>query len=331
VRNATLSLSAAALAEEVIAQTTGASATGLPQRELGKTGQRVSVVCLGGWHIGAVRDEKEAIRIMHAAIDEGCNFFDNAWDYHGGGAEERMGKALAMDGRRDKVLLMTKNCERDYQGSMKNLEDSLRRLRTDRIDLWQFHEMVYDNDPDWVFEKGGMKAALEARKAGKVRFIGFTGHKDPRIHLKMLNKPHAWDAAQMPINVLDAHYRSFQKEVVPVCLQKGVGIIGMKGLAGGHPQGRLLSHMKLTAPEAYRFCLSQPVASQVMGITSMEQLREDIALARNFKPMSAAEKDKLLARVKEEATDGRHELFKSSKQYDGPHHRRQHGFDVDAD
>jgi len=328
VRGAALSASTALLAEQIVAQTSSASATGLPTRPLGKTGQRVSILCLGGWHIGAVRDEKEAIRIMHAAIDDGVNFFDNAWDYHDGAAEERMGKALAMDGRRNKVFLMTKNCERDYAGSMKDLEESLRRLHTDHLDLWQFHELVYDNDPDWIFEKGGLRAALEARKAGKVRFIGFTGHKDPRIHLKMLGKPHAWDTAQMPINVLDAHYRSFQKEVVPVCVQKGVGVIGMKGLAGGHPQGRLPEKFGLAATECYRYSLSLPVAAQVMGITSMEQLKQNIAMVRDFKPMTAEEKNAIMARVKDEAGDGRHELFKSSKVYDGPHHRRQHGFDI---
>jgi predicted aldo/keto reductase-like oxidoreductase len=327
MQNAAQAVSLAALAEEAMAQTTS-SAGGLPLRALGKTGQKVSILTLGGWHIGSVKDDTEAIRIMHAAIDEGLTFFDNAWDYHNGRSEELMGRALAMDGRRSKVFLMTKNCERDYAGSMKNLEDSLRRLRTDRLDLWQFHEMVYDNDPDWVFEKGGLKAALEARKQGKVRFIGFTGHKDPLIHLRMLGKPHAWDAAQMPINVMDAYYRSFQKEVVPECLKKGVGVIGMKGLAGGNQQGRLLEKMGLTATECYRYCLSLPVATQVVGITSMQQLKEDVAMARNFNPMSAAEKNALLARVKDQAGDGRHELFKSTKNYDGPHHRRQHGFDV---
>jgi len=216
MKKAAVATSAAALAQQVIAQTSSSSATGLPTRVLGRTGQRVSIICLGGWHIGSLKDDKEAIRIMHAAIDEGVNFFDNAWDYHDGHSEEVMGKALAVDGKRAKVFLMTKNCERDYTGSKKCLEDSLRRLQTDHLDLWQFHEMVYDNDPDWVFEKGGIKAALEAQKAGKLRFIGFTGHKDPRIHLKMLAKPHAWDTAKMPINVMDAHYRSFQKEVTPV-------------------------------------------------------------------------------------------------------------------
>jgi predicted aldo/keto reductase-like oxidoreductase len=321
-------LSAAALAEQVIAQTSSASATGLPTRVLGRTGQRVSILCLGGWHIGTVKDKKEAFRIMHHAVANGLTFFDNAWDYHNGYAEELMGEALAQDGYRQKVFLMTKNCERDYAGSMKNLEDSLRRLRTDRLDLWQFHEMVYDNDPDWVFDKGGIRAALEAQKAGKVRFIGFTGHKDPLIHLKMLGKPHPWDAAQMPINVMDAHYRSFQKEVVPVCLKNNVGVIGMKGLAGGYPEGRLPAKMNLTVEECFRYCLSLPVATQVVGITTMAQLEQDLKIARNFQPMSQSERNALVARVKDEAGDGRHELFKSSKQFDGVHHRRQHGFDA---
>ena len=161
---AAVTASAAALAEQVLAQTSSASATGVPTRVLGKTGQRVSIVCLGGWHIGSLKDDNEAIRIMHAAIDEGINFFDNAWDYHDGHSEEVMGKALAMDGRRNKIFLMTKNCERDYKGSMKDLEDSLRRLKTDHLDLWQFHEMVYDNDPDWVFEKEASKRRSKRRR-----------------------------------------------------------------------------------------------------------------------------------------------------------------------
>src|SRR5262249_23953348 len=237
---AAVGASAAALAEQVIAQTSSSSATGLPTRVLGKTGQRVSIICLGGAHIGRGEDS-ESTPTQHPPIDEGINFFDNAWDYNDGASEIKMGKALAMDRSRNKVFLMTKNCERDYKGSLKCLEESLRRLKTDHVDLWQFHEMVYDNDPDWVFDKGGLKPALEAQQAGKVRFIGFTGHKDPRIHLKMLDKPYAWDTAQMPINVMDAHYRSFQKEVVPVCLKKNVGVIGMKGLAGGRTEGRLPS------------------------------------------------------------------------------------------
>ena len=318
---------AASLAQQVLAQTQTGSG-GIPTRVLGRTGQRLSIICLGGWHIGAAASKAESARIMHAAIDEGINFFDNAWDYHDGQSEEWMGDALAVSGKRQKVFLMTKNCERDYAGSMRNLDESLRRLRTDHLDLWQFHEMVYDSDPDWVFEKGGLKAALEARKAGKVRFIGFTGHKDPRIHLKMLDKPHDWDSAQMPINVLDAHYRSFQRGVVPVCLKKNVGVIGMKSLAGGSPRGRIPSMGHATAQECIRYSLSLPVTSLVVGIQTMDDLRQDVGIARNFQPMPDAEKEKLLTSVKDEAGDGRHELFKSTQTFDGPHHRKQHGFAV---
>jgi len=326
LKQAAVGATLAALAEEVLAQTSPASATGLPTRVLGRTGQRVSILCLGGWHLGAFKDDAESIRLMQAALDEGITFFDNAWDYHDGRSEELMGRALA-DGRREKVFLMTKNCERDYDGSMKCLEDSLRRLRTDHVDLWQFHEMVYDNDPDWVFDKGGIKAAVDARKAGKVRFIGFTGHKDPRIHLKMLGKPFDWDTAQMPINVMDAHYRSFQNQVVPVCLDKKVGVIGMKGYGGSSPQG-IMAKSGLTAAEAYRYALSMPVSTQVVGLTSLEQLQQAVALARSFTPMSAGEKSALLARVRDMAGDGRYELFKSTVTFDGPHHRKQHGFVV---
>jgi uncharacterized protein len=311
-----------ALASEVLASQQPAGSSGLPTRVLGRTGERVSILCLGGWHIGSVKDPGEAIRIMHAAVDEGVTFFDNCWDYHDGGAEEIMGRALA-GSRRDKVFLMTKNCERDQAGSMKCLDDSLRRLRTDRIDLWQFHEIIYDNDPDWVFEKGGLKAAIEARQAGKVRYIGFTGHKDPRIHLSMLAKPFAWDACQFPVNVLDLHYRSFQKQVLPVCLKNKVGAIGMKGFGGGDGVARQAG---LTPGDAYRFALSQPIASQVVGMTTLEQLQENVALARGFKPLSAAEQAALADKVKPFATDGRFEQFKSTQNFDGPVHRRQHGF-----
>jgi aryl-alcohol dehydrogenase-like predicted oxidoreductase len=323
LRDAAISGSAmAVLARGVLASQQPASATGIPTRLLGRTGERVSILCLGGWHIGSVKDQAEAIRIMHTAVDEGLTFFDNCWDYHDGGSEEIMGRALA-GGRRDKVFLMTKSCERDYAGSMKCLDDSLRRLRTDRIDLWQFHEIIYDNDPDWVFEKGGLKAAVEARSAGKVRYIGFTGHKDPRIHLSMLDKPFEWDACQFPVNALDLHYRSFQKQVLPVCLERKVGAIGMKGFGGGNGIARGAG---LTAEEAYRYALSQPVASQVVGMTSLEQLEQNIKLARGFTPLSASEESALAEKVKPFATDGRFEQFKSTQNFDGPVHRRQHGF-----
>ncbi len=300
----------------------------IPRRPLGRTGVDVSILALGGWHIGAVasKDPREAIRIMHAAIDAGLTFFDNAWCYHMGGSEEIMGQALAASSKRDQVFLMTKNCERDHAGSLRCLDDSLRRLRTDRIDLWQFHEIVYDNDPDWVFEKGGLKAALEAKKAGKIRFIGFTGHKDPSIHLKMLGKAHQWDACLMPINALDAHYHSFANQVLPICDTKKVGAIGMKSLGGGYPRGKIAESTSLTAQELMRYALSAPIASLVVGIDSMAVLEQDLAIAREFKPMSGKEKKALLARTKEMAGDGRYELFKSSKDFDGPWHRKQHGF-----
>ena len=317
----------AALAQQALAQQD--SPNGIPTRKLGRTNEQVSIVCLGGWHIGdaANKDRKEAIRIMHTAIDEGMTFFDNAWDYHDGGSEDVMGEALASGGRRDKVFLMTKNCERDYEGSKRNLEDSLRRLRTDHVDLWQFHEMVYDNAPDWVFDKGGLKFALEAQKAGKVRYIGFTGHKDPRIHLKMLNKPYDWATSQMPINIMDAHYRSFQKDVVPVCLEKNVGVIGMKSLAGGSP-GRIPTETDITAEECIRYSLSLPVSSLVVGLGSMKDLMQSVNIARGFKPLSDSDKTRLLSMSADEGSGGRHELFKSSQNFDGPHHRKQHGFAV---
>ncbi|MBI1355825.1 MAG: aldo/keto reductase [Acidobacteria bacterium] len=320
---------AAALAQQAIAQQSGAA--GLPTRKLGRTNEHVSILCLGGWHIGAVENKDEAVRIMHAAIDEGLTFFDTCWDYQWGGSEEIIGRALSQQGKRDKVFLMTKNCERDYAGSMKCLDDSLRRLKTDRLDLWQFHEMVYDNDPDWVFEKGGLRAALEAQKAGKVRYIGFTGHKDPRIHLKMLNKPYDWATAQMPINVMDGHFRSFQKEVVPVCLSKNVGVIGMKSLAGGPGpgKGRIPTETKLTHDQCRRYALSLPISSLVVGVMTMDELKAEIAIARDFKPLPDSEKENLLSMaLTEGASDGRHELFKSTQTYDGPHHRQQHGFAV---
>ncbi|NUQ61662.1 MAG: aldo/keto reductase [Pirellulales bacterium] len=307
------------LAASVLA-TQEESSGGLPQRALGKTGQKVSILCLGGWHIGSI-PEQEAIRLMHQAIDEGINFFDNAWDYHQGGSEEVMGKALSDGGRRDKVFLMTKVCDRDYAGAKKQLEDSLRRLRTDHLDLWQFHEINYPKDPQWVFEKGGIKAAMEARKEGKVRFIGFTGHKDIQFHQEMLNKPFEWDTVQMPINIMDAHFRSFQKEIVPECNRRQIGVIGMKGLAGGH----IPKELGLSAEVCRRYALSLPITTLVCGITSRKELEQDLGVARGFKPIGPAELEKLLADTKEEGSQGKHEPFKTSRRFDGGYHRRQHG------
>jgi predicted aldo/keto reductase-like oxidoreductase len=324
--------SAAALGvtAEVTAQQDEGAGKGLPTRPLGKTGIRVSILCLGGWHIGSVKDDSEAIKIMHAAIDEGMTFFDNAWDYHDGRSEELMGKALAPSGRRDKVFLMTKNCARDAKGTRQHLEDSLRRLQTDRIDLWQLHEINYDNDPDWIVEQGALAEALKAQKEGKVRFIGFTGHKSPHIHLKMLEK-HQWDTVQMPINICDHHYRSFSQQVLPVCAQRGIGPIGMKSLGGGNDhKGRFIVENVCTVDEARHFALSQPIASLVVGIDSMNVLKQDLATARSFKPLSSERRQELLAKVKAVAGDGRHERFKSTQLFDGPYHRKQHGLTEEA-
>jgi uncharacterized protein len=314
---ATLSLTSSGLRAD--------DAKGLSTRPLGKTGERVSMLCLGGWHIGAVKDAKEAIKIMHAAIDEGLTFFDNAWDYHDGGSETIMGKALAMNGKRAKVFLMTKNCAREAKGTRQHLEDSLRRLQTDHLDLWQFHEMNYDNDPDWIVERGALAEALKAQKEGKVRFLGFTGHKSPHIHLKMLGK-HSWDTVQMPINVCDYFYRSFAHQVVPAAVQAGIAPLGMKSLGGGSDhQGRLIAAKVCTIEEALRYALSQAIASLVTGIDSMEVLKQNIEIARKFRPLEGDELKALLAKVKPVAGDGRHERFKSTQLFDGIYHRQQHG------
>ncbi len=285
------------------------SPAGIPTRPLGKTGERVSIIGLGGWDIGAVKDENEAIAIMHEAIQEGLTFFDNCWEYHNGRSEEVMGKALAAPGYRDKVFLMTKVCGRDYKTARSNLEDSLRRLQTDRIDLWQFHGIQWDDDPDLIFaENGAFRFAIEAQKAGKVRYIGFTGHKNPRFHLAMLAKPYDWASVQMPINVLDAHYQSFQKQVLPECHRRDIGVIGMKAL--GSQNGRIPRETGIDAPTLRCFALSLPISSLICGIQSRENLKQDILMARNFKPLTESDLVALLERTKEPAASGVIEQYK---------------------
>jgi aryl-alcohol dehydrogenase-like predicted oxidoreductase len=292
---------------------------GIPTRPLGKTGVQIPIVGLGGYHIGTA-EEKEAISIMHEAIDAGMTFFDNSWDYHNGGSETLMGKALAAPGKRDKVFLMTKVCARDYDGVQQQLEDSLRRLQTDVIDLWQFHEINWDVDADWLYEQGGLKAAVEAQQAGKVRFIGFTGHKDPAHHLKMLSKPHAWDTVQMPINILDAQFRSFQKSVLPVCTERNIAAIGMKALSSGIIPGQL----DIPAETCRRFALSLPISTLVCGITSRKDLQQDLAMARGFQPVTRQEMDALLEQTADVAEDGKREPYKTTR-YGSAYHFRQHG------
>jgi predicted aldo/keto reductase-like oxidoreductase len=304
------------------------NAGGIPLRPLGRTGEMVSMLCLGGHSSTNPKklSEKESLRLIQRAVDEGITFMDNCWDYHDGGAEEWMGKALAEGGRRDKVFLMTKVCGRTAEDAQANLEDSLRRLKTDRIDLWQFHEMVYDNDPDLVFDAdGAIHAGLKALKAGKVRYLGFTGHKDPIIHLKMLGKPYEWAAVQMPLNVMDVHYRSFQKQVLPVLLERGIGVLGMKSLGG---TGNIVSKAGVPVEDALRYVLSLPISTLVSGIDSEKVLDQNLKIVREFKPLTAAERSRIEQSTFKVAGDGRYELFKSSKVFDGPVHRKQHGFDT---
>jgi predicted aldo/keto reductase-like oxidoreductase len=321
-------VAAVTLAGEGVAAPDATNSGGIPLRPLGRTGETVSILCLGGYSstVPAKLSESESLRLIQRAVDEGITFMDNAWDYHDGLAEERMGKALAEGGRRDKVLLMTKVCGRTAKDAQSNLEDSLRRLKTDRIDLWQFHEMVYDNDPDWIFaEDGAIHTALKAVREGKVRYLGFTGHKDPSIHLKMLSKPYPWASVQMPLNVMDVHYRSFQKQVLPVLLERGIGALGMKSLGGN---GSIVTKAGVPVEDALRYVLSLPVSTLVSGIDSERILDQNLKIVRTFKPLTADEMLAIENKTLAVAGDGRFELFKSSKAFDGPVHRKQHGFDT---
>lgn len=297
----------------------------IPRRSFGRTGVEVSAIGLGGYHMGVPKDEKEAIRIIHEAMDAGIDFMDNAWEYNDGVSEKRLGKAL-QGGRRDKAFVMTKVCThgRDRKVAMQQLEQSLRRLQTDYIDLWQIHEVVYDNDPELHFARGGVIEALDqAKKEGKVRFVGFTGHKDPTIHLKMLSYNYPFDACQLPLNCFDASFRSFEKQVLPELEKRGIAAIGMKSLGGsGEPvkQGAIAPQLALS------YAMSLPVATTVSGIDSLQVLRQNLSIARGFKPMSAEQMQALRDRYARYAADGRFELYKTSKQYDGKPGREQHGF-----
>jgi predicted aldo/keto reductase-like oxidoreductase len=303
--------------------TAGTAAGEIPVRALGKTGVNVSAVCFGGAHWGRIENDAEAIRILHEAIDAGITFLDNAWEYNGGRSEELMGKAI--QGRRQQVVLMTKVCShgRDKKVALQQLEDSLRRLKTDYLDLWQIHEVVYEDDPDRHFVPGGASdALLEAKRQGKVRFIGFTGHKDPKIHLKMLSHDFPFDTCQMPLNAFDGTYRSFEQEVLPVLNQRGIAPLGMKSLSGN---AEPIKQGIVTPEEAIRYVLSLPIASLVSGIDSRAVLKQNLDIARRFTPMTAAEMGALRTRAGRYASDGRFELFKSTNRWDGRIGREQHG------
>ena len=300
------------------------AATGdIPKRALGTTGLQVSSLCFGGAHWGRNENDADAIRILHEALDAGINFLDNAWEYNGGRSEELMGKAL--QGRRQQVILMTKVCShgRDKKVALQQLDDSLRRLKTDYLDLWQIHEVVYDDDPDRHFIPGGAaEALLDAKRQGKVRFIGFTGHKDPKIHLKMLAHDFPFDTCQMPLNVFDGTYRSFEHDVLPVLNQRGIAPLGMKSLSGN---AEPIKQGIVTPEEAIRYVLSLPIASLVSGIDSRQVLKQNLDIVRRFTPMTAADREALRTRVARYALDGRFELFKSTNRYDGRIGREQHG------
>jgi len=290
---------------------------GMLYRELGRTGERVSAIGLGGWHLALPGvTEQVALRIVRRAIDEGITFLDNSWDYNGGASEKRVGKALG-GGYREKVFLMTKVDGRSGAEATRQLEQSLRRMKTDRIDLVQHHEVIRFDDPHRIFEKDGANAALvAARKAGKLRFIGFTGHKDPHVHLHMLEvaREHEFifDAVQMPLNVMDAHYRSFEKLVLPELMKQRIGILGMKSLGNGI----ILKSRTVTAIECLHYALNLPTSVVITGCDSMKILEQALEAARTFRPLSRAAVRELLARTQTQALTGNFELFKTSSIFD---------------
>ena len=296
----------------------------VPKKPLGKTGVQVSALALGGYHLGSAHTDQDATEIVAKAYDHGVRFFDNAWEYHDGLSEERVGKAL--QGKRDGSFIMTKVCThgRDKQIAMRMLEESLRRLRTDHLDLWQVHEVIYENDPDLIFASNGVIEALTAAKQqGKVRFIGFTGHKDPEIHLKMLAHNFPFDTVQMPLNCCDATFRSFETQVLPEATRKGIAALGMKSLGGS---GELVRHGAVTPEQGLRYAMSLPVATTISGIDTMEVLNQNLKVAVNFQPLAANEMQSLREQCRFLASDGRFELFKMTTKYDGKVGREQHHF-----
>jgi predicted aldo/keto reductase-like oxidoreductase len=302
---------------------TAESEGGMIYRRLGRTGEKVSAIGLGGFHIGNQKDEQESIRIIRSAIDRGINFMDNCWDYHDGVSEVRMGKAL-QDGYRKKVFLMTKIDGRTKASAARQIEESLRRLQTDHIDLVQFHEIIRMEDPDRIFATGGgMEAVIEAQKAGKIRYLGFTGHKDPDIHLKMLTvaREHGlrFDAVQMPLNVMDAHFRSFEHKVVPELVKEEIGVLGMKSMGSG-----VILRSKTVRPiECLHYALNLPTSVVITGIDRMGILDQAFEAARTFKPMSQDAVSSLLARTSEAAAAGQFEPFKTTTSFDGTVHNPQ--------
>ena len=301
----------------------------IPLKPFGKTGVQISALGLGGHHLGAAQDEPTAVEIVHRATDGGVTFFDCCWEYNEGKSEAWLGQGLK--GRRDKAFLMTKVCThgRDATLATQMLEQSLRRLQTDHLDLWQIHGVSFDNDPALFTRPGGAaEALLKARKDGKVRFVGFTGHKDPDIHLAMLATGFPFDAVQMPLNPFDANFFSFEHKVLPVLNQRGIAPLGMKPI-GGH--GDPVQKGIFTASELLHYSMSLPVATTITGVSDMQILEQNLNIAQNFTPLSETEMQALRDRAKPFAGDGRFELYKTSIKYDNPEARLAHAFPLDME
>jgi predicted aldo/keto reductase-like oxidoreductase len=295
----------------------------VPYRTLGSTGEKVSAIGLGGWHIGSQRDESESIRIIRTAVDRGINFLDNCWDYHDGGSEIRTGKALC-DGYRQRVFLMTKIDGRTKDSAARQIEESLRRLQTDHVDLMQVHEVIRANDPERVFGRGGtMEALLAAQKAGKIRYLGFTGHKSPEIHLKMLETAFrhnfTFAAVQMPLNVMDAHFDSFGQKVVPVLVKHNIAVLGMKPMGSGV----ILRSQTVTPVECLHYALNLPTSVVITGCDSLPILDQAIRAARDFQPLNQQQVAALLAKSAPAAQKGEFELYKTTQGFDGTSHNPQ--------
>jgi aryl-alcohol dehydrogenase-like predicted oxidoreductase len=283
----------------------------MPMRAFGKTGVKVSQLGLGGWHIGIQEQRSESIRLIQMALDHGVNFLDNSIDYNEGQSELRMGEAIR--GRRDKVFLMTKHNFRDKKSALRDLEISLKRLQTDYLDLWQFHSIERVEDPDWIFEKNGaIEAAELARQQGKARFIGFTGHKSPEFHLQMLAKPFAWDALQMPLNVLDPHFQSFERRVLPEAVQRNLGIIGMKPMAFQNAP----KTGAITSIECLHYAMSLPVSVTITGCETEERLRTALKAVETFRPLSSDEMQALRDRMRPFVKEGESEPYKTTTNFD---------------
>jgi aryl-alcohol dehydrogenase-like predicted oxidoreductase len=300
----------------------------IPMRPFGRHSDvKISALALGGHHLGDAEDEPTAIQIVHEAVEGGVTFFDNCWEYHRGKSEDWMGRALK--GYRDRVFLMTKVCThgRDQDLAMRMLEQSLNRLQTDHLDLWQIHGVSFDNDPELFIRPNGAAEALrKAKQQGKVRFVGFTGHKDPTIHMKMLNTGFPFDSVQMPLNPFDANFHSFEAMVLPELNRRGIAALGMKPICGhGDPVQKGL----LTAEEMLRYAMSLPVTTTISGAEKVDVIRQNLKVAQSFQPMSADEMQALRQRCSKMAADGRYELYKVTLQFDNPEARMAHGFPLD--